>query len=80
MLHFILFFAFGTSRSDVRLGEWDVRMDNEEAKDVSIAKILTSKDYDPKLLVNDIAILLLGQTVEFNGKGQILLHFPPENR
>lgn len=60
----------------VRLGEYDTRTtDDGPHLDVLISKVQSHEDFEPDLFLNDIAILTLERSVEFNGK--FLYYFFP---
>lgn len=53
----------------VRLGEYDVtRTDEGRHEDIAIREWRKHEHYEAKLLLNDIAMLLLERDVIFNGK------------
>lgn len=53
----------------VRLGEHDYESySDKSAKDVRVARAVPHSQYNPRLMINDIAILHLASDVAFNGK------------
>lgn len=59
------------SRSVIRLGELNLNprvADGAKPIDFPVARILKHQQYNPKTIVNDIALIKLEKTVTFNGK------------